>query len=157
MAERREWMLKRSNRSSRRVDFLRYTLVPHRNRKDGHRYLRPSPSRKRVGRLKQKLRELPRPSNGGTWEEVSGRLNQMLRGWMLWGWTNSFSYGTRMPPCRAVDNIVYQRARGFLRRRHKVQSRGRRRLSDAVVCGKVGVPRLHWVQLGPPAPANPPN
>ncbi|MDA1313801.1 MAG: group II intron reverse transcriptase/maturase [Acidobacteria bacterium] len=126
-------------------DFLGYTFGPHRFRKDGHWYLGASPSKQSVGRLKQKLRELLRPSNVGTWDEVRDRLNRSLR-----GWTNYFSYGTRMPAYRAVDNFVYQRVRGFLRRRHKVSSRGPRRFSDEVVFGKMGVLRLRRVQLGPP-------
>lgn len=130
-------------------DFLGYTFGPHRYRKDGHWYLGASPSKKSVGRLKQKLRELLRPSNVGTWDEVRGRLNRTLR-----GWTNYFSNGTRMPAYRAVDNFVYQRVRGFLRRRHKVSSRGTRRFSDEVVFGELGVLRLRHEQLGsPPATA----
>ena len=127
-------------------DFLGYTFGPHRYRKDGHWYLGGSPSKKSVGRLKQKLREQLRPSNVGAWEEVRERLNRSLR-----GWSNYFSYGTRMPAYRAVDNFVYQRVRGFLQRRHKVQSRGTRRFSDEVVFGALGVIRLRWVQLGRPA------
>ena len=126
-------------------DFLGYTFGPHRFRKDGHWYLGASPSSKSVKRLKGKLRELLRPSNVGTWDEVRDRLNRTLR-----GWTNYFSYGTRLPAYRAVDNYVYERVRGFLRRRHKVQSRGTRRFSDEVVFGKMGVLCLRRVQLGPP-------
>ena len=126
-------------------DFLGYTFGPHRFRKDGHWYLGASPSQESVGRLKQKLREQLRPSNVGTWDEVRARLNRSLR-----GWTNYFSYGTRLPAYRAVDNFVYQRVRGFMRRRHKVPSRGTRRFSDEVVFGKLGVLRLRRVQLGPP-------
>lgn len=124
-------------------DFLGYAFGPHRYRKDGHWYLGASPSKKSVGRLKQKLRELLRPSNVGTWEQVRDRLNRSLR-----GWSNYFSYGTRLPAYRAVDNFVGQRVRGFLQRRHKVQSRGTRRFSDEVVFGQLGVLRLRWVQLG---------
>ena len=59
-----------------------------------------------------------------------------------------------MPAYRAVDNFVAARVRGFLQRRHKVQSRGTRRFSDEVVFGQMGVVRLRWVQLGrPPATA----
>ena len=126
-------------------DFLGYTFGPHRYRKDGHGYLGASPSQQSVGRLKQNVREQLRPSNVGTWNEVRDRLNRSLR-----GWTNDFSHGTRLPAYRAVDNYVYQRVRGFLRRRHKVQSRGTRRFSDEVVFGKLGVLRLRGVQLGPP-------
>ena len=131
---------------TQRFDFLGYRFGPHRYRKDGPWYLGASPSRKSVGRRKQKWRELLRPSNVGAWEEVSGRLNRTGR-----GWTNYFSYGTRMPAYRAVDNFVYQRVRGLLRRRHKVRWRGTRRFSDEAVFGKLGVPRLRWVQLGPPS------
>ena len=114
-------------------DFLGYTFGPHRFRKDGHWYLGASPSKKSVKRLKQKVREQLWPSNVDPWEEVRDRLNRTLR-----GWTNYFSYGTRMPAYRAVDNFVYERVRGFLRRRHKVQSRGTRRFSGVVVFGARG-------------------
>ncbi len=127
-------------------DFLGYTFGPHRFRKDGHWYLGASPSKKSVKRLKQKVREQLWPSNVDPWEEVRDRLNRTLR-----GWTNYFSYGTRMPAYRAVDNFVYERVRGFLRRRHKVQSRGTRRFSGVVVFGARGVLRLRQVQLGPPS------
>lgn len=128
-----------------RFDFLGYTFGPHRFRKDGHWYMGASPSKKSVARLRRKVRELLRPSNVGTWAEVGGRLNRTLR-----GWTNYFGYGTRMPVYRAVDNYVYERVRGFLRRRHKVSSRGTRRFSGEVVFGDRGVMRLRRVQLGPP-------
>lgn len=126
-------------------DFLGYRFGPHRFRKDGHGYLGASPSKKSVRRLKQKLRELLRPSNVGRWDEVRDRLNRSLR-----GWSNYFSHGTRTQAYRAVDQFVYQRVRGFLRRRHKLPSRGTRRFSDAVVFGQLGVLRLRQVQLGPP-------
>ena len=51
---------------------------------------------------------------------------------------------------RAVDNYVYERVRGFLRRRCKVPSRGTRRFSDQVVFGRLGVARLRRRHLGPP-------
>jgi RNA-directed DNA polymerase len=128
-----------------RFDFLGYTFGPHRYRKDGHWYLGASPSKKSVLRVKQKVGDLLSPSNVGTWEEVRDRLNQLLR-----GWSSYFSYGTRLPAYRAVDNHVYQRVRDFLRRRHGVKSRGTRRFSDAVVFGELGVLRLRQVHLGPP-------
>ena len=84
------------------------------------------------------------PGNIGAWPEVRDRLNQVLRGWSAY-----FSYGTRTTAYRAVDNHVYQSARQFPRRRHRVQSRGTRRFSDAVVFGELGVLRLRRVQLGP--------
>ena len=125
-------------------DFLGYTFGPHRYRKDGHWYLGASPSKKSVARLRKKVDEWLVRSNMAPWQEVRDRLNRMLR-----GWSNYFSHGTRLPAYRAVDNYVYQRVRDFLRKRHKVHSRGTRRFSDAVVFGEMGVLRLRRVHLGP--------
>jgi RNA-directed DNA polymerase len=125
-------------------NFLGYTFGPHRFRKDGHWYLGASPSKKAVDRLKQNVGELLVAGNKGSWSEVRERLNQKLR-----GWSSYFSYGTRTQAYRAVDNYVYQSVRNFLRRRHKVQSRGTSRFSDEVVFGELGVLRLRRVQLGP--------
>jgi RNA-directed DNA polymerase len=124
-------------------NFLGYTFGPHRYKKDGHWYLGASPSKKSVARIKQKVGDLLEPRNVGTWPQVRDRLNQILRGWSAY-----FSYGTRTVAYRAVDNHVYQSARQFLRRRHKVQSRGANRFSDEVVFGELGVLRLRHVQLG---------
>jgi RNA-directed DNA polymerase len=126
-----------------RFDFLGYTFGPHRYRKDGHWYLGASPSPKSLSRLKQKVRELLEPSNVGTWEEVRGRLNRMLKGWSAY-----FHYGTRLMAYRAVDNYVYERVRYFLRRRHKVQSRGTRAFSREKVFGEFGVTQLRRIHLG---------
>ena len=133
--------IKQARRDS--FDFLGYTFGPHRFKKDGHWYLGASPSKKSVARIKQKVGDLLVPGNVGAWPEVRDRLNQVLRGWSAY-----FSYGTRTTAYRAFDNHVYQSARQFLRRRHKVQSRGTRRFSDEVVFGELGVLRLRHVQLG---------
>lgn len=124
--------------------FLGYTFGPHCYRKDGHWYLGASPAKKAVTRIKEKVGDLLVPGNVGTWPEVRDRLNRMLRGWSAY-----YSYGTRMPAYRAIDNYVYQSVRNFLRRRHKVQSRGTTRFSDEVVFGELGVLRLRRVHLGP--------
>jgi RNA-directed DNA polymerase len=125
-------------------NFLGYTFGPHCYRKDGHWYLGASPAKKAVARIKAKVGDLLVPRNVGTWPEVRDRLNRMLRGWSAY-----YSYGTRMPAYRAIDNYVYQSVRNFLRRRHKVQSRGTNRFSDEVVFGELGVLRLRRVHLGP--------
>ena len=125
-------------------NFLGYTFGPHRYKKDGHWYLGASPSKKAVARIKEKVGDRLDASHTGSWEEVRGRLNQILRGWSAY-----FSYGTRTAAYRAVDNYVYQSVRHFLRRRHKVQSRGTNRFSAEVVFGDLGVLRLRDVQLNP--------
>ncbi len=76
-------------------------------------------------------------------------LNRVVR-----GWANYFTYGTRLMAYRAVDNYVYERVRHFLRRRHKVPSRGTKRFSADVVFGELGVFRLRRWHLGPPAHAS---
>jgi RNA-directed DNA polymerase len=125
-------------------DFLGYTFGPHRYKKDGHWYLGASPSNKAVARIKGKVRNLLVRGRTEPWTEVRQRLNQILRGWSAY-----FGYGTRTTAYRAVDNYVYHGVRQFLRRRHKVPSRGTRRFSTEVVFGELGVLRLRRVQLGP--------
>lgn len=135
---------KTSIRQARResFNFLGYTFGPHCYKKDGCTYLGASPSKKAVARIKEKVGDHLAPSNTGTWAEVRDRLNQILRGWSAY-----FSYGTRTMAYRAVDNYVYQRVRHFLRRRHKVPTRGTRRFGAEVVFGELGVLRLRDVQL----------
>jgi len=124
-------------------DFLGYTFGPQHYRKDGHRYLGAGPSKKSVARLRQKVNDVLIPSNTGAWPEVRDRLNSLLS-----GWSSYFSYGTRLLAYRAVDNHVAARVRHFLRRRHKVPSRGTRVLADEVIFGPLGVLRLRRVHLG---------
>ena len=125
-------------------DFLGYTFGPERYRKDGHWYLAAKPAKKSIRRLKQRIRGLLCPGNQGTWYEVRTELNRVVR-----GWSNYFDYGTRLMAYRAVDNYVYERARYFLSRRHKVPGRGTRRYSADVIFGKLGVQRLRPLHVGP--------
>src|SRR6059036_3386959 len=125
-------------------DFLGYTFGPEYHRKEGRRYLSASPSRKSVQRLKGKVNELLVPGNKEPWPDVRNRLNRLLR-----GWSQYFSYGTRLMAYRAIDNHVNDRVRHFLRRRCKVPGRGTRSFADQQVFGPLGVLRLRRVHLGP--------
>src|SRR5579863_9121898 len=127
-----------------RFDFLGYSFGPHRMRTNGHEYLGASPSKKSISKLRQKVGDLLVPWHVAPWTEVRDRLNRVLR-----GWSNYFGYGTRLMAYRAVDWYVYNGVRSFLRRRHKVPTRGNTRYSDAVVFGTLGVLRLRDVHLGP--------
>jgi RNA-directed DNA polymerase len=120
-----------------RFDFLGYTFGPHRFRKTGHVYLGESPSTKSVARLRLKVGDLLIRNRVSPWPEVRDRLNAVLR-----GWSNYFCCGTRYFAYRAVDHYVYESLRHFLRRRHKVSSRGTSRFPDHVLFGKLGVLRL---------------
>src|ERR1700688_1288792 len=123
--------------NAERFDFLGYAFGPHRFRKDGSVYLDMSPSKKSVARLRQKVGDLLVPGNVKPWPEVRDRLNAMLR-----GWSHYFGQGDCYPAYRAVNHYVYERVRGFLRRRHKVPSLGTAKYSDRIVFGKLGVLRL---------------
>lgn len=125
-------------------DFLGYTFGPHHYRKDGHWYLGASPSKKSVSRIKQAVADLLEESHSAPGDEVRDRLNRKLK-----GWSGYFSHGTRLMAYRAVDHYVYPAVRHFLRRRHKVQSRGTTRFSSQVVFGEWGVLQLRRVHLGP--------
>jgi len=118
-------------------DFLGYTFGPLYSPRTGQKYLGARPSQKSVTRIKQKVGDVLVPSNVAPWEEVRNQLNQILRGWRAY-----FSYGTRMPAYRAVDQYVYERVRHFLRRRHQVSSQGTHHFPEGKVFGALGVIRL---------------
>lgn len=160
LAQLRRWFtqmgLTLSERKTRVVDgrtepftFLGYTFGPLHYRKDGHRYLGAAPAQKAVQRVKGRIREILRPGNQAPWETVVTTLNSVLR-----GWAHYFSYGTRLMAYRAVDHYVYDRVRGFLRRRHHVPSRGTRRFSLTRVFGELGVFSLRRIPLASPAHAS---
>ena len=128
--------------------FLGYTFGPMHYRKDGHWYLGAAPAKKAVQRVKGRIRQILRPGNQAPWTVVQQALNRVLR-----GWANYFAYGTRWMAYRAVDHYVAERVRHFLRRRHKVPSRGTRRFPLARVFGEWGVFSLRGVRLAPPAHA----
>lgn len=119
-------------------DFLGYTFGPERYRKDGHWYLAAKPSTKSVQRVKAAVRTVLRPGNHERWPDVAADLNRRLRGWAAY-----FSYGTRVLAYRAIDHYVSDAVRHFLRRRHKVPTRGTRRFAPEHVFGALGVRRLN--------------
>lgn len=118
-------------------DFLGYAFGPHYYKANGQWYLGASPSKKSVQRLKTKVGSLLVPGNNDPWWQVRDTLNSFLL-----GWSGYFSYGTRRSVFRGVDRYVYERARDFLARRHKVAGRGTKRFSCEVVYGERGLLRL---------------
>jgi len=120
-----------------RFDFLGYTFGPQRFRKDGRWYLGASPSKKSIARLRLKVADWLGRCHLSPWPDVCDHLNMILR-----GWSNYFGYGTTVFANRAVDHYVYNCVRHFLRRRHKVGSRGTTIFSVAVVFENLGVHTL---------------
>jgi len=133
-----------------RFDFLGYSFGPHWFKKNGKWYLGASPSKKSMQRFKTKVGDRLVPANVQPWEDVRDELNSMLL-----GWSHYFSYGATVGAYKHVDWHVYQRARDFLTRRHKVQGRGTARFSCDVVYGELGLirlerlPRSHVPAVGP--------
>jgi RNA-directed DNA polymerase len=126
-----------------KFDFLGYSFGPHCYRKKGTWYRGASPSKKSQQRVKEKVDEVLKTNLTSPWDEIRTRLNQTLRGWAAY-----FSHGTRTMAYRAVDNHVYESVRHFLRRGHKVPTRGTRRFSGEKIFGKLGVIRLRDIQYG---------
>ena len=120
-----------------KFDFLGYSLGPHGYRKTGQGYRGASPSKKSQQRIKEKVDELLQTNLTRPWAAIRPRLNQTLRGWAAY-----FSRGTRTMAYRAVDHHVSESVRHFLRRRHKVQTRGTRQFSGETIFGRLGVVRL---------------
>jgi RNA-directed DNA polymerase len=129
--------------------FLGYTFGPMYYRKDGHWYLGAAPAKKAVQRVKRRIRDILRPDHQGPWEDVCAEINRVLRGWAAY-----FSYGTRLMAYRAVDRSVEGRVRHFLRRRHKVPTRGTRRYPSERIFGELGVLSLRRRYLRPPVHAS---
>ena len=124
--------LKDARRES--FDFLGYTLGPRHFPSGGRWYLGASPSKQSVQRVKAKISELLVPGNKGAWDEVRARLNRILRGWSAY-----FAYGALASAYEAVDRHVYDRARNFLRQRHKAHGRGVDRFSREHIYGELAV------------------
>ena len=102
-------------------------------------------SKKSIGRVKEKVSDILVAGNSATWDEVSDRLNAVLR-----GWSGYFSYGWQSKAYRAVNHPVAERVRGFLVRRHvmpacvphDVRGRGYKEFPDKRIHGEFGVLRL---------------
>ena len=118
-------------------DFLGYTFTMLHSYKTGVRYPGATPSKKAQQRLKQDLRGWLHRTNSHPVEEVIATLNLKLR-----GWANYFRYGSVQHVRNNLDKFVYQRVRGFLRRRHQVQTRANRRFSRRYVFEELGVVSL---------------
>jgi RNA-directed DNA polymerase len=115
-------------------DFLGYTFTMLHSYKTGVRYPGATPSKKAVRRLKHNLRQWLVRTNPRPVPEVVATLNHKL-----WGWTTYFRYGSVWRVRANLDAFVYQRVRGFLRRRHQVPTRATRRFPQRYVFGQLGV------------------
>ena len=121
-----------------RFDFLGYSFGPHWSSKYRRTYIGASPSAKSCKRLRAKVHDLLVPGVQAPWPEVRDQLNRLLR-----GWRGYFDYGAAAVVHHEVDWYVANRVRHFLRRRHKVRSRGTRTFGTGQVFGDLGVVKLY--------------
>jgi RNA-directed DNA polymerase len=105
-------------------DFLGYTFGTLWSRRTGRSYLGASPSKKSLGRARERISEVLTSGNQKPWPEIARHLNQWVR-----GWTGYFSHGTLAAAYRTVQSYLLERSRAFLARRHKESHRGSRRFS----------------------------
>jgi RNA-directed DNA polymerase len=133
--------------TSERFDFLGYTFGPFWDQRTGTRYLGAAPSPKSRKRLREKVHALTEPGNMRPWPEVCLDLNRLLRGWQGY-----FGYGTLKAVYSEADWYVANRVRHFLRRRHKVRSRGSIQFATDVVFGDRGVLKLGRIRKRTGAP-----
>jgi hypothetical protein len=94
-------------------------------------------------RVKAAVHTVLRPGNHQRWPEISADLNRRLRGWATY-----FSYGTRARAYRAIDHYVSDAVCHFLRRRHRVSTRGTQRFGAGHVFGRLGMLRLESLMMG---------
>jgi len=97
-----------------RFDFLGYSFGPHYNGRTGREYMGLSPSRKSVNRIKEKVGDILKPRNVGSWDEVRDRLNQTLTGWKAY-----FGRGSTSKAYGVIEEHVEERVRHFLRGRQQ--------------------------------------
>jgi RNA-directed DNA polymerase len=109
----------RMGRRGEVLNFLGFTLRYDRDLKGRDRqYLNIFPSKKAVGRLRDKIREKTRSGYKKTLREVIKEVNVILR-----GWSNYFRYGYPRKVFRAVNHFVRCRFKRFLLNRSQRRSR----------------------------------
>lgn len=124
-------------------DFLGYTFGRY-HAPGGRPYLGVAPSKKRIRRLRETIRqETYRNRTYRSAEEEVGRLNRILV-----GWAGYFCLGTVSKAYWTVNGYVRDRLRQWLCVKHKVAGRGTGRYPDAHLHDDLGLVRLTRRQHG---------
>jgi RNA-directed DNA polymerase len=109
----------RMGQSQTSLDFLGFTMSYHQDMYgQARRYLNTFPSKKAVGRLRERIRQLTCSGYKKTLTEVIGEVNLVLR-----GWGNYFGYGYPRKVFRDINHFVRCRFRSFLRNRSQRRSK----------------------------------
>ena len=127
-------------------DFLGYTIGRCYSWKTGRAYLGTRPSRKAVRRIVRAIGDLT--ARRWVWTDVGDRVERLNR--LMVGWANYFNLGPVSTAYAAVDRQARRRLRQWLRRKHKLQSRGNSRFSDKYLHGELGLVQLRARRRGFP-------
>jgi len=119
-------------------DFLGYTIGRCWSPRTGKSYIGTRPSAKKIARLKREISD--QTSRRWFWTDVEDRVARLNR--MLLGWSNYFCLGPVSAAYRAVDRHARHRLRQWLRRKHKLKSRGTSRFPDQYLHDVLGLVRL---------------
>ena len=119
-------------------DFLGYTIGRCWSPVTGKSYIGTKPSAKKIDRLKREISD--QTSRKWLWTDVEDRVARLNR--MLLGWSNYFGLGPVSASYRAIDRHARDRLRHWLRRKHKLKSRGTTRFPDQYLHDVLGLIRL---------------
>jgi hypothetical protein len=119
-------------------DFLGYTIGQCWSPKTGKPYIGTKPSAKKIDRLKREISD--QTSRRWFWTDVEDRVARLNR--ILLGWSNDFCLGPVSASYRAIDRHARHRLRQWLRRKHKLKSRGTSRFPDQYLHDVLGLVRL---------------
>jgi RNA-directed DNA polymerase len=109
-------------------DFLGFHIRRMRKRGTNKHYVYTTPSRKSVGKIRDKVRDKThRSTRNGDLDELLGSLNRSLRGWATY-----FRHGVSKATFGAIDSHAWLRLAGWIRRKYRLTSRKqlRRRFCD---------------------------
>ena len=128
------------------IEFLGYRIGRNYRPQTGRAYIGTRPSAASVQSICRRISELTTRRDGFLpTEVVVERLNRLLN-----GWANYFTLGQVRPAYAAVDQHAVRRLRRWLCRKHKVQSGGSVRFSDARLRQVYGLTRLKLRTAGLP-------
>ena len=133
-----ETKTKRCRVPEQSFDFLGYTFGRCYSRQTGRSYIGTRPSRKKVQKLRESIRELTaRRTTLHDPAVVVDQLNRELR-----GWANYFRLGPVSKAYRDVDHHVTNRLRQWLCAKHQLPGRGTSRFPDDYLYRTLGLIRL---------------
>ena len=119
-------------------DFLGYTIGRNWSRRTGKAYLGLRPSRKRIQRLCQTIRE----ATMRRWQPTDAQERVASLNRVLTGWANYFCLGTVSQAYRTVNAYARYRLRQWLCGKHKVPGAGTARFPDEYLDKRLGLVRL---------------